>query len=308
MGYGDVLVHTTGPSYGQNIVRNVGVSSGGGGGGAPDAHKISHQDGGADELDLTGLSGGFQNPYPDPVTFEDDATFENNVEIINPYATPAAPTAVESAVAGVVTVGNHNVRLLYHTAAGSVLSSATVVASDGSHKIDVTVPAKPVGVLTIDVVMSKSGDGMPYLVDDDVAVGAYAINTDDAGLTVEVQTGNSAGGNLTVAGQVRVGSGGLALSDSIQGYLEVLGVPGIGGGFGQGSFGLFNLNGNAYIQLDNDDNIYLGVNLVVDSGVQLGGTLQLGVAAAASVGTPSTHKLRVKDSGGVEYDVLAVAV
>lgn len=69
MAYGDVLVHTNGPSYGQNIVRNVGVSSGGGGGGAPDAHKVSHQDGGSDELDLTGLSGGFQNPFPDPVEF-----------------------------------------------------------------------------------------------------------------------------------------------------------------------------------------------------------------------------------------------
>lgn len=72
MAYGDVLVHTTGPSYGQNIVRNVGVSSGGGGGGAPDAHKVSHQDGGADELDLTGLSGGFQNPYPLVAGFLED--------------------------------------------------------------------------------------------------------------------------------------------------------------------------------------------------------------------------------------------
>lgn len=72
MAYGDVLVHTTGPSYGQNIVRNVGVSSGGGGGGAPDAHAASHEDGGSDELDLTGLSGGFQNPYPLVAGFLED--------------------------------------------------------------------------------------------------------------------------------------------------------------------------------------------------------------------------------------------
>lgn len=68
MAYGDVLVHTTGPSYGQNIVRNVGVSSGGGGGGAPDAHAASHEDGGSDEIDLTGLAGAFPNPMPDDYT------------------------------------------------------------------------------------------------------------------------------------------------------------------------------------------------------------------------------------------------
>lgn len=53
MGYGDVLVHTTGPSYGQNIVRNVGTA--GGGGGTPDAHAPSHQDGASDELPLSAL-------------------------------------------------------------------------------------------------------------------------------------------------------------------------------------------------------------------------------------------------------------
>lgn len=42
------------------------------GGGAPDAHKTSHQDGGSDELDLTGLSGGFQNPYPLVAGFLED--------------------------------------------------------------------------------------------------------------------------------------------------------------------------------------------------------------------------------------------
>lgn len=146
MAYGDVLVHTNGPSYGQNIVRNVGVSSGGGGGGAPDAHKVSHQDGGSDELDLTGLSGGFQNPFPDPVTFEDNVTFEN---------------------------------------------------------------------------------------------------------------------------EVRIGTGGLALSDSIQENLQVIGRSGIQGGVGFTYFALFNQNSNAYIQLDNDDNIYLGVNLVVDGDIEM---------------------------------------
>lgn len=102
MAYGDPLVTTSGPSYGQNIVRNVGN---GGGGGVPDphaishesggsdeisvegllglladgqtpiSHKTSHENGGSDELDLTGLSGGFQNPYPNPVTFEGDVKF-----------------------------------------------------------------------------------------------------------------------------------------------------------------------------------------------------------------------------------------
>lgn len=61
MAYGDVLVHTTGPSYGQPIVRNVGTA-GGGGGGVPDPHAASHENGGADEIDLTGLSGGVGNP------------------------------------------------------------------------------------------------------------------------------------------------------------------------------------------------------------------------------------------------------
>lgn len=80
MAYGDVLVHTNGPSYGQNIVRNVGTA-GGGGGGAPDAHAASHEDGGSDELNLTGLSGGFQNPYPDPVTFSAVADFLQDIEM-----------------------------------------------------------------------------------------------------------------------------------------------------------------------------------------------------------------------------------
>lgn len=78
MAYGDTLVTTDGPSYGQPIVRNVGV---GGGGGAPDAHAASHENGGSDELDLTGLSGGFQNPYPDPAMFNADVDFLEDIEM-----------------------------------------------------------------------------------------------------------------------------------------------------------------------------------------------------------------------------------
>lgn len=51
MAYGDVLVTTSGPSYGQPIVRNVG--SGGG--------------------------SSFENPYPDPVTFESIVTLEDEL-------------------------------------------------------------------------------------------------------------------------------------------------------------------------------------------------------------------------------------
>lgn len=116
------------------------------------------------------------------------------------------------------------------------------------------------------------------------------------------------GGNLSVAGEVRIGSASLALSDSIAGNLEVIGSSGIQGGGGFTYFGLFNLNGNAYVQLDNDDNIYAGVNLVVDGGVQLGGTFQLGVSAVAAAALVSTHKLRLKDTTGAEYDIMAVAV
>lgn len=52
-----------------------------GGGGAPDAHAASHEDGGSDELDLTGLSGGFQNPYPDPAEFQDVVYFLEDIEM-----------------------------------------------------------------------------------------------------------------------------------------------------------------------------------------------------------------------------------
>lgn len=53
MAYGDVLVTTSGPSYGQSIVRNVGVGGG----------------------------SSFENPYPDPVTFSDVVDFLQDIEL-----------------------------------------------------------------------------------------------------------------------------------------------------------------------------------------------------------------------------------
>lgn len=55
MAYGDVLVTTDGPSYGQSIVRNVGTAGGGG--------------------------SSFENPYPDPVTFQAAVDFLQDIEM-----------------------------------------------------------------------------------------------------------------------------------------------------------------------------------------------------------------------------------
>lgn len=150
--------------------------------------------------------GGGSNGVIDAYMVGDAPVFNihDNLHVINPFSTPAAPTAVLSATAGVVTAGDHDVRLRYNTAAGSVLSDATTVTADGSHKIDATVPALPVGVLSIDVVMTKADESSPiYEVALDQAPGVYAINTADVGLTVVVPTANTAGGNLTVGGEIR---------------------------------------------------------------------------------------------------------
>lgn len=104
--------------------------------------------------------------------------------------------------------GDHEVGLLIHTAAGTVLSATTTVSSDGAHAIDVPVPDLSVGWTQIDVVMSQADASVLYVVAEDVTPDdTYQIDTADGDLTDLAPTVNTAGGNLTVDGEIRIQDG-----------------------------------------------------------------------------------------------------
>jgi len=111
---------------------------------------------------------------------------------------PIAPTANLSATAGIVTSGNHYVKLTTVTAIGeTTLGTATaVVNADGSHKIDVSV-IPPIGgeIIGYNVYMTKAG-GTTYYFVALVASTTYAINVADVSLTVVAPTTNTTGGNF----------------------------------------------------------------------------------------------------------------
>lgn len=108
---------------------------------------------------------------------------------------PDAPTAALSATAGVVTAGDHRVKVSYKTASGetNMSNASAIVAADGTHKISVTaIPVGPTGVLTKGIYMTKAGGSTYYHVADIAnATTSYSINTADAALVDVGPTSNT---------------------------------------------------------------------------------------------------------------------
>ena len=83
-------------------------------------------------------------------------------------AAPGAPTATETSDVGLVTVGNHYVKISFVTAIGETLpgTASAVVASDGAETIDVTaIPVSANAQVTArNVYMTKAGGTVYYYV------------------------------------------------------------------------------------------------------------------------------------------------
>ncbi len=133
------------------------------------------------------------------------ATLTNGHQYYVGTAAPSAPTAAGSATAGSCTVGNHYVKITAITANGETnLSAASaVVASDGSHKIDVSgIPAIS-GVITgYKIYMTKAGGTTYYYVDVTTST-TYAIDIADASLTILAPTSNTTTGGIFSGGTKR---------------------------------------------------------------------------------------------------------
>lgn len=118
-----------------------------------------------------------------------------SVEIETVYVqAPIAPTAVLSGT-GVITAGNHYVKLTALTATGETdLGQVSgVVAADGSHEIDVSgIPATAGPITGYKIYMTKAGGTTYYYVDTTTST-TYSINVADAGLTVVAPTTNTTG-------------------------------------------------------------------------------------------------------------------
>ena len=110
------------------------------------------------------------------------------VEIDGAYeAPPTAPTAVETSDVGLVTVGNHYVKVSFVTAVGeTTLSPASaVVASDGAETIDVSgIDTGSAQVTARNIYMTEAGGTEYYLVDTiaDNTTTTYTISIADATL------------------------------------------------------------------------------------------------------------------------------
>lgn len=155
-----------------------------------------------DFLSLWDTLGGFAKTFR---VLGDGSLKSTGIEVTNAFTTPSAPTAAESATAGVVSVGVHKVGLLYHTPSGTVLSDTTDVTNDGSHAIDLTVPALSVGITSIDAVMSKAGETVLYIVTVSIAPGGVRLlEAADVDLTSLAPALNNAGGNLNIASDLTI--------------------------------------------------------------------------------------------------------
>ena len=109
---------------------------------------------------------------------------------------PGAPTAALSATAGVVTAGNHYVKVTFVNATGESLpgTASGVVAADGTHKIDLSnIPTGTRDVTSRKIYMTKAGGSTYYYVgtiSDNVTL-TYSINAADADLTVVAPSTNT---------------------------------------------------------------------------------------------------------------------
>lgn len=111
-------------------------------------------------------------------------------------ASPGAPTAVLSGTAGIVTTGNHYVKVTFVNAAGESLpgTASAVVNADGSHKIDLTdISLGTADVTSRKIYMTEAAGTDYYYVDEiaDNTTTTYAINVADASLTVAAPTDNT---------------------------------------------------------------------------------------------------------------------
>ena len=110
-------------------------------------------------------------------------------------AAPVAPTVAENVTAGLVTTGNHYVKLTAVTAVGETVPgpASGVVASAGSKQIDVSgIPAVADQVTGYKVYMTKAG-GTAYYYVATVTATTYTINVADASLTVLAPTTDTTG-------------------------------------------------------------------------------------------------------------------
>lgn len=286
MAYGGVLVHTNGPSYGQNIVRNVGVSSGGGGGGAPDAHAASHEDGGADELDLTGLSGGFQNPFPDPVEFQDVVDFLEDLEM------------------------RDNKRIWFDTAKTHSLSfnQGSVGYVFEASTPDVYLAGVAGIALQGNVGVDGSGTFSNYILLDDEGRQIYSAKyTDLVENPSELELYQWLfGGSMLIGADLLLGKG-----------ANVFNRPNLVGN----GLGPWVMDKYATVWIEGEPAVFDDFSITVPAALRiasglaelggptvLGSSLQLGVSAVAAAALVSTHKLRLKDTTGAEYDIMAVVV
>lgn len=118
MGYGDPLVTTDGPTYGQPIVRNVGT-----GGGATDG-LTSDEHAAVDHAGIPGV------PATPPVTFLEATINLTNAQILGMNAAPvqviAAPGANQRIVVVEADIALDNAAGLYTAGGNAVLTLATV--------------------------------------------------------------------------------------------------------------------------------------------------------------------------------------
>jgi hypothetical protein len=107
---------------------------------------------------------------------------------------PVAVTIAENVAAGLVTAGNHYVKIVAVTATGDSLPSAAsnVVNAAGARKIDVTgIPAISSLITGYKIYMTKAGGTVYYYVAT-VTATTYTINVADAGLVTEINVAQTA--------------------------------------------------------------------------------------------------------------------
>jgi len=140
------------------------------------------------------------------------------------HSAPVAPTAALSATAGLVTAGNHYVKLTAVTVGGETIPGAAsaVVAADGTHKIDVSgIPAIAGDITGYKIYMTKAGGSTYYFVAT-VITTTYAINTVDANLTVVAPTNGVAADTFTWKKDGGAWHPGIAITGVAQAIMEGL--------------------------------------------------------------------------------------
>lgn len=144
---------------------------------------------------------------------------------------PGAPTAVLSGDAGVVTAGNHTVKITFITHVGETLpgTASGAVAADGTHAIDLTgIPTGSSQVTARKVYMTKAGGSVYYyvgVINDNVTT-VYQINVADAGLTVLAPTADTTDDVNTFKWKKDGGAwtAQVAMTGSLQTLIEGVGV------------------------------------------------------------------------------------